>query len=64
VEAKRLKQGQRLPLTQVGDVLSGGETFREADAVLVTHDGTPLGLFRIEHGVLKAIRLFNLDARS
>jgi tRNA pseudouridine55 synthase len=56
-EAKRLQQGQRV-------LLPGGETLREAEAVLVTHDGTPLGMFRIEHGVLKAIRLFNLDARS
>jgi tRNA pseudouridine55 synthase len=56
-EAKRLQQGQRVLLPE-------GETLREAEAVLVTHDGTPLGLFRIEHGVLKAIRMFNLDARS
>jgi tRNA pseudouridine55 synthase len=56
-EAKRLQQGQRVLLPE-------GEPLREAEAVLVTHAGTPLGMFRIEHGVLKAIRMFNLDARS
>jgi tRNA pseudouridine55 synthase len=56
-DAKRLTQGQHV-------VLPGGETLREAEAVLITHAGTPLGLFRIERGVLKAIRVFNLDARS
>ncbi len=56
-EAKRLKQGQRVLLPE-------GETLREAEAVLVTHAGTPIGMFRIELGVLKAIRMFNLDARS
>ncbi len=56
-EARRLKQGQRV-------LLHEGETLREAEAVLVTHAGTPVGMFRIEHGVLKPIRMFNLDARS
>jgi tRNA pseudouridine55 synthase len=56
-EAKRLKQGQRVLLPE-------GETLREAEAVLVTHAGIPVGMFRIEHGVLKPIRIFNLDARS
>jgi tRNA pseudouridine55 synthase len=52
-EAARLKQGQRVLLTE-----ALGQP--DAEAVLVTHLGTPLGLFRIENGVLKAIRLFNL----
>lgn len=56
-EAKRLQQGQRVLLPE-------GETPREAEAVLITHDGRPLGIFRVEGGVLKAIRVFNLDARS
>jgi tRNA pseudouridine55 synthase len=63
-EAKRLQQGQRIHIKDVSVLLPEGETLREAEAVLVTHDGTPLGMFRIEHGVLKAIRMFNLDARS
>ncbi len=63
-EAKRLRQGQRVPLESLGVMLPEGETLREAEAVLVTHAGQPLGMFRIERGVLKTIRLFNLDARS
>jgi tRNA pseudouridine55 synthase len=63
-EAKRLQQGQRVPLESLGVLLPEGETLREAEAVLVTHAGTPIGMFRIEHGVLKTIRMFNLDARS
>jgi tRNA pseudouridine55 synthase len=63
-EARRLQQGQRVPIKDMGVLPSEGETLREAEAVLVTSAGRPLGLFRIEHGVLKAIRLFNLDARS
>jgi tRNA pseudouridine55 synthase len=62
-EAKRLQQGQRVPL-KTGVLLPGGEALREAEAVLVTHAGRPLGMFRIDNGVLKPIRLFNLDARS
>jgi tRNA pseudouridine55 synthase len=61
-EAHRLKQGQRVPLNL--DVLfSDATSIRDVEAVLVTHLGTPLGLFKIENRVLKAIRLFNLDAR-
>lgn len=56
-EAKRLQHGQRVKLPE-------GETLREAEAVLVTHTGIPIGMFRIEQGVLKTIRMFNLDARS
>ncbi len=56
-EAKRLKQGQRVWLPEA-------QALGETEAVLITHDGRPLGLFRIENGVLKAIRMFNLDARS
>jgi tRNA pseudouridine55 synthase len=59
-EAKRLQQGQRVPIENVGVLLSASESLAEAEAVLVTHDGKPLGLFRIENRVLKAIRLFNL----
>jgi tRNA pseudouridine55 synthase len=52
-EAKRLQQGQRV-------LLPDGQAPSEAEAVLVTHAGKPLGLFKVEHRVLKAIRLFNL----
>lgn len=63
-EAKRLQQGQRVPLENLRVLLPGGDTLREAEAVLATHAGRPIGLFRIERGVLKAIRMFNMDARS
>ena len=63
LEAARLKQGQRVPLEDLGDLLQETSNFPDAEAVLVTHLKKPLGLFRIENGVLKAIRLFNLDAR-
>jgi tRNA pseudouridine55 synthase len=63
-EAQRLRQGQRVPISNVGVLSSEAERFHEAQAVLVTHAGQPLGLFRVENRVLKAIRLFNLDARS
>jgi tRNA pseudouridine55 synthase len=53
-EAARLKQGQRVPIQNLG-VLSP-----ETEAVLVTYLGKPLGLFKIENSVLKPIRLFNL----
>jgi tRNA pseudouridine55 synthase len=53
-EAARLRQGQRVPIQNLG-VLSP-----EMEAVLVTHIGKPLGLFKIENGVLKPIRIFNL----
>jgi hypothetical protein len=52
-EARRLQQGQRVLLPET-------EKVSEAGAVLVTSAGKPLGLFRVEHRVLKAIRLFNL----
>jgi tRNA pseudouridine55 synthase len=52
-EAKRLQQGQRV-------LLPKGQGPSEAEAVLVTHAGKPVGLFRIENRVLKTIRLFNL----
>jgi tRNA pseudouridine55 synthase len=63
-EAQRLRQGQRVPINQLGVSLPEAHRFLGAQAVLVTHAGQPLGLFRIENSVLKAIRLFNLDARS
>jgi tRNA pseudouridine55 synthase len=59
-EAKRLQQGQRVPIENMGVLLPANKSLQEAEAVLVTHDGKPLGLFRIENRVLKAIRLFNL----
>ncbi|MFO1035050.1 MAG: tRNA pseudouridine(55) synthase TruB [Hyphomicrobiales bacterium] len=52
-EARRLKQGQQV-------LLRGNGVPAAAEAVLVTHEGTPLGLFSVSDGVLKAIRLFNL----
>ncbi len=57
LDATRLKQGQRVWLPEA-------QALGETEAVLITHAGQPLGLFRIEHGVLKAIRMFNIDARS
>ena len=59
-EAARLKQGQRVPLEDLGVLLPESSNFPDAEAVLVTHLGTPVGLFKIENRVLKAIRLFNL----
>jgi tRNA pseudouridine55 synthase len=59
-EAKRLQQGQRVPIENMGVLLPASESLAEAEAVLITHNGKPLGLFRIENRVLKAIRLFNL----
>jgi tRNA pseudouridine55 synthase len=53
-EAARLTQGQRVPISNIGAELP------ETEAVLVTHLAKPLGLFKIENGVLKAIRMFNL----
>ena len=52
-EAHRLKQGQQV-------LLRGANAPTAAEAVLVTHGGKPLGLFSIEQGSLKTIRLFNL----
>jgi tRNA pseudouridine55 synthase len=52
-EAARLKQGQRV-------LLQEGQGPSEAEAVLVTCSGKPVGLFKIEARVLKTIRQFNL----
>jgi tRNA pseudouridine55 synthase len=52
-DAARLRQGQRV-------LLQEGQGPSEAEAVLVTHLGKPLGLFRIENRVLKTLRQFNL----
>ena len=52
-EAARLRQGQRV-------LLQEGQGPSEAEAVLVTHLNKPVGLFKIESRVLKAIRMFNL----
>ncbi len=52
-EAARLKQGQKV-------LLSESASIPDAEAVLVTHMNKPLGLFQMESGVLKPIRLFNL----
>jgi tRNA pseudouridine55 synthase len=59
-EAKRLQQGQRVPIENMGVLLPASESLAEAEAVLITHNGKPLGLFRIENRVFKTIRLFNL----
>jgi tRNA pseudouridine55 synthase len=53
LEAARLKHGQRVPIADIGADLP------ETEAVLVTHLGNPLGLFKVENGVLKTIRIFN-----
>jgi tRNA pseudouridine55 synthase len=53
-EAARLRQGQRVPIDNIG------VTLPDTEAVLVTHLEKPLGLFKIENGVLKTIRMFNL----
>ncbi len=52
-EAARLRQGQKVLLPESASI-------PDAEAVLITHLDTPLGLFKLENGVLKAIRLFNL----
>jgi tRNA pseudouridine55 synthase len=52
-DAARLRQGMRV-------LLQDGQGPSEAEAVLVTHLGMPLGLFKIENRVLKTIRQFNL----
>ena len=62
--ARRLLQGQRVPFDELGVLLSEAQRFLQAEAVLVTQADVPLGLFRVENGVLKTIRMFNLDARS
>jgi tRNA pseudouridine55 synthase len=52
-EAARLKQGQRV-------LLAESESIPDAEAVLITHANVPVGLFKLENRVLKAIRMFNL----
>jgi tRNA pseudouridine55 synthase len=52
-EARRLQQGQKVLLPET-------EPVSEAEAVLITSEGKPLGLFSVEKRVLKTIRLFNL----
>jgi tRNA pseudouridine55 synthase len=52
-EARRLQQGQKVLLPET-------EHVSEAEAVLITSEGKPLGLFSVEKRVLKTIRLFNL----
>jgi len=52
-DAQRLRQGQQV-------LLRGTEGSAEAEVVLVTHDGKPLGLCSIANGALKPKRLFNL----
>ena len=52
-DAQRLKQGQQV-------LLRGADALTAAEAVLVTNNGKALGLFAIEQGSLKTIRLFNL----
>jgi tRNA pseudouridine55 synthase len=59
-EAARLRQGQRVPLENLGSLLPDALRIQEAEAVLVTHLEKPLGLFKVENGVLKTIRMFNL----
>jgi tRNA pseudouridine55 synthase len=52
-QAQRLKQGQTV-------LLRGANAPIAADAVLVTWDSKPLGIFSIEQGSLTPKRLFNL----
>ena len=59
-EAARLKQGQRVPLQDLSGLLPEAARLEGAEAVLVTHLSKPLGLFKVENGVLKTIRMFNL----
>jgi tRNA pseudouridine55 synthase len=59
-EAKRLQQGQRVPIEDVGVLLPASGSLAEAEAVLITCAGKPIGMFRIDNQVLRAIRLFNL----
>ncbi len=59
-EAARLKQGQRVSLEDLGVLLSDATRIQGAEAVLVTHLGKPLGLFKIENRVFKTLRQFNL----
>jgi tRNA pseudouridine55 synthase len=51
-DANRLKQGQRV-------LLSEAQSIPDAEAVLITFAGQPLGLFSLENQVLKTIRQFN-----
>jgi tRNA pseudouridine55 synthase len=52
-DAAKLRQGQKV-------LLRGSQAPVSAKAVLVRHEGRPLGLCEISQGALKTIRLFNL----
>ncbi len=52
-DAAKLRQGQKV-------LLRGSQAPVSAAAVLVRHEGKPLGLCEISQGALKTIRLFNL----
>ncbi len=52
-DAAKLRQGQQV-------LLSGANAPINCDAVLVNHDGRPLGICEIKQGSLKTKRLFNL----
>ena len=52
-DAAKLRQGQKV-------LLRGAQAPVSAKAVLVRHEGKPLGICEISQGALKTIRLFNL----
>jgi tRNA pseudouridine55 synthase len=52
-DAAKLRQGQKV-------LLRGAQAPVSAKAVLVRHEGKPLGVCEISQGALKTIRLFNL----
>ncbi len=52
-DAAKLRQGQKV-------LLRGSQAPVSATAVLVRHEGRPLGICEISQGALKTIRLFNL----
>lgn len=52
-DAAKLRQGQKV-------LLRGAQAPVSAQAVLVRHEGKPLGICEISQGALKTIRLFNL----
>ncbi len=52
-DAAKLRQGQKV-------LLRGAQAPISAKAVLVRHEGKPLGICEISQGALKTIRLFNL----
>ena len=52
-DAAKLRQGQKV-------LLRGSQAPVSAKAVLVRHEGRPLGICEISQGALKTIRLFNL----